>query len=228
MLPHGLAPESFLKEDWQGMLSLLAGLGFAPVPNSCWMTSRRCSGCPGDRWLTVSEAPFVARWSLRCRAGSMPWKKRIAARVRQAAPALAAMAGCVELTAAKIAGEAAGVTRFNPRPGSPGMPGLHRFRLVRSGNTAGRVRMTRPGTRQLNAAWTASSSPGPGSGDLASPITASGSAPATAGPTLQHALRLAWLRPFDRGATDTPLTAAAGPALAPPRALVQQRFLHRG
>ena len=38
--------------------------------------------------------------------------KRIGERVRRAAPTLLAMLGCGELTAAKLVGEAAGVTRF--------------------------------------------------------------------------------------------------------------------
>jgi transposase len=38
--------------------------------------------------------------------------KRIGDRVREVAPALLAMPGCGELTAAKLVGEAAGVTRF--------------------------------------------------------------------------------------------------------------------
>lgn len=56
--------------------------------------------------------------------------KRIGQRIHQVAPALLALPGCGELTAAKLVGEAAGVTRFK----------------------SGRVRMTRSGNRQLNAA----------------------------------------------------------------------------
>jgi transposase len=77
--------------------------------------------------------------------------KRISERVRVFAPALLAMPGCGELTAAKLIGEAAGVTRFKSEAafarhsGVAPIPGW-------SGNTAGRVRMTRSGNRQLNAA----------------------------------------------------------------------------
>jgi transposase len=71
--------------------------------------------------------------------------------VRTVAPVLLAMPGCGELTAAKLVGEAAGVARFKseaafaPHSGVAPVP-------VWSGNTAGRVRLTRSGNRQLNAA----------------------------------------------------------------------------
>ncbi|MFV4601049.1 IS110 family transposase, partial [Mycobacterium tuberculosis] len=69
----------------------------------------------------------------------------------QVAPALLEIPGCAELTAAKIVGEAAGVTRFKSEAafachaaGAP-IP-------VWSGNTAGQMRLSRSGNRQLNAA----------------------------------------------------------------------------
>ncbi len=77
--------------------------------------------------------------------------KRIGARVRAVAPALLAMPGCGELTAAKLVGETAGVTRFKSEAAFARHAGVAPV-PVWSGNTAGRVRMTRSGNRQLNAA----------------------------------------------------------------------------
>lgn len=77
--------------------------------------------------------------------------KRIGGRVRAIAPALLAMPGCGELTAAKIVGETAGVTRFKSEAAFARHSGVAPI-PVWSGNTAGRVRMTRSGNRQLNAA----------------------------------------------------------------------------
>ena len=77
--------------------------------------------------------------------------KRIGERVRRVAPALLAMPGCGELTAAKLVGEAAGVTRFKSEAAFARHAGVAPI-PVWSGNTAGRVRMTRSGNRQLNAA----------------------------------------------------------------------------
>ena len=77
--------------------------------------------------------------------------KRIGERVRAVAPVLLAMPGCGELTAAKLVGEAAGVTRFKSEAAFARHSGVAPI-PVWSGNTAGRVRMTRTGNRQLNAA----------------------------------------------------------------------------
>jgi transposase len=78
-------------------------------------------------------------------------KRRITVRVRAAAPSLLTMVGCAELTAAKIIGETAGVSRFRgeaafashagvaPIPHTSGSKTVH-FRAAWSGN------------RQLNAA----------------------------------------------------------------------------
>jgi transposase len=77
--------------------------------------------------------------------------KRIGDRVRAVAPALLALPGCGELTAAKLVGEAAGVTRFKSEAAFARHAGVAPI-PVWSGNTAGRVRMTRSGNRQLNAA----------------------------------------------------------------------------
>ncbi len=77
--------------------------------------------------------------------------KRIGERVRATAPTLMALPGCAELTAAKIIGETAGVTRFKSEAAFARHSGVAPI-PVWSGNTAGRVRMTRSGNRQLNAA----------------------------------------------------------------------------
>jgi transposase len=77
--------------------------------------------------------------------------KRIGKRVRPVAPALLAMPGCGELTAAKLLGETAGVSRFKSEAAFARHAGVAPI-PVWSGNTAGRVRMTRSGNRQLNAA----------------------------------------------------------------------------
>ena len=77
--------------------------------------------------------------------------KRIGDRVKQIAPVLLAMPGCGELTAAKLVGETAGVTRFKSEAAFARHAGVAPV-PVWSGNTAGRVRMTRSGNRQLNAA----------------------------------------------------------------------------
>jgi transposase len=77
--------------------------------------------------------------------------KRIGERVRTVAPALLTMPGCAELTAAKLIGEAAGVIRFKSEAAFARHAGVAPI-PVWSGNTTGRVRMTRSGNRQLNAA----------------------------------------------------------------------------
>jgi transposase len=77
--------------------------------------------------------------------------KRIGDRVRQVAPALLALPGCGELTAAKLVGEVAGVIRFKSEAAFARHAGVAPI-PVWSGNTAGRVRMTRSGNRQINAA----------------------------------------------------------------------------
>ena len=77
--------------------------------------------------------------------------KRIGERVRKVAPVLLALPGCAQLTAAKLVGEAAGVTRFQSEAAFARHAGVAPI-PVWSGNTAGRVRMTRSGNRQINAA----------------------------------------------------------------------------
>jgi len=77
--------------------------------------------------------------------------KRIQTKVTAVAPALLALHGCAELTAAKIVGETAGVERFKSEAAFARHSGVAPV-PVWSGNTAGRVRMTRSGNRQLNTA----------------------------------------------------------------------------
>jgi transposase len=77
--------------------------------------------------------------------------KRIGRRIRQVAPAPLALPGCGELNAAKLVGEAVGVTRFKSEAAFARHAGVAPI-PVWSGNTAGRVRMSRSGNRQLNAA----------------------------------------------------------------------------
>jgi transposase len=78
-------------------------------------------------------------------------ERRIRDRVRVAAPTLLAMPGVGVLSAAKIVGEAAGVSRFKSEAAFARHAGIAPI-PVWSGNTAGRVRLTRSGNRQLNAA----------------------------------------------------------------------------
>ncbi|KAY63885.1 IS110 family transposase [Mycobacterium tuberculosis] len=77
--------------------------------------------------------------------------QRISARVHQVAPALLEIPGCAELTAAKIVGEAAGVTRFKSEAAFACHAAVAPI-PVWSGNTAGQMRLSRSGNRQLNAA----------------------------------------------------------------------------
>lgn len=78
-------------------------------------------------------------------------ERRIAHLVADAAPTLLAMPGVGALTAAKLVGEAAGVTRFKSEAAFARHAGIAPI-PVWSGNTRGRVRLTRSGNRQLNAA----------------------------------------------------------------------------
>lgn len=78
-------------------------------------------------------------------------ERRIASLVQDVAPVLLTMSGCGSLTAAKLVGESAGITRFADDAKFARHAGVAPI-PVWSGNTAGRVRMTRSGNRQLNAA----------------------------------------------------------------------------
>lgn len=78
-------------------------------------------------------------------------ERRITDLVAQRAPTLLAMPGVGALTAAKIVGETAGVARFKSEAAFARHSGIAPI-PVWSGNTAGRVRLTISGNRQLNAA----------------------------------------------------------------------------
>lgn len=77
--------------------------------------------------------------------------KRLGERVREIAPSLLKIPGCAELTAAKIVGEAAGIGRFKSEAAFAYHAGVAPI-PVWSGNTAGQMRLSRSGNRQLNTA----------------------------------------------------------------------------
>ncbi|MFT4398483.1 IS110 family transposase [Gordonia lacunae] len=76
--------------------------------------------------------------------------REITTLVRDAVPTLLAMPGCAELTAAKLLGESAGITRFGTEAQFARHAGVAPV-PVWSANP-GRHRLTRSGNRQLNAA----------------------------------------------------------------------------
>jgi transposase len=76
---------------------------------------------------------------------------RITASVKEQAAGLIGLQGCGALTAAKIIGETANVARFRSEACYAQYAGVAPI-PVWSGNTAGRVRMSRAGNRQLNCA----------------------------------------------------------------------------
>jgi transposase len=78
-------------------------------------------------------------------------ERRISALAAEAAPSLLAVPGVGALTAAKIVGETAGITRFKSEAAFARHSGIAPI-PVWSGSTNGRVRLTRSGNRQLNAA----------------------------------------------------------------------------
>jgi transposase len=88
---------------------------------------------------------------MRLTAAITTLAKRIGERVRALAPTLLTLPGCGELSAAKIVGETAGITRFRSEPAFARHAGVAPM-PVWSGNTTGRVRLTRSGNRQLNTA----------------------------------------------------------------------------
>lgn len=79
------------------------------------------------------------------------YAKRIEVLVVAVAPTLLAMPGVGTLTAAKLVGESAGITRFKSEAAFARHAGIAPI-PVWSGNTKGRVRLTRSGNRQLNTA----------------------------------------------------------------------------
>lgn len=78
-------------------------------------------------------------------------ERRITGLVAKVAPTLLAMPGVGALSAAKLVGEAAGITRFKSEAAFARHAGIAPI-PVWSGNTKGRVRLTRSGNRQINAA----------------------------------------------------------------------------
>jgi transposase len=78
-------------------------------------------------------------------------QRRIRDVVTDTAPTLLAMPGVGVLTAAKLVGDTAGLSRFKSEAAFARHAGIAPI-PVWSGNTAGRVRLTRSGNRQINAA----------------------------------------------------------------------------
>jgi transposase len=97
--------------------------------------------------MALDELDDVIALTARVKA----FDKRIAVLARRDAPELLALPGCGELSAAKLLGESAGITRFSDEAKFARHGGLAPI-PVWSGNTAGRVRMTRSGNRQINCA----------------------------------------------------------------------------
>lgn len=97
--------------------------------------------------MALDELADVIALTVRIKA----FDKRITVLARREVPALLALAGCGELSAAKLLGESAGITRFHSEAAFARHAGIAPI-PVWSGNTAGRVRMTRSGNRQLNTA----------------------------------------------------------------------------
>ena len=78
-------------------------------------------------------------------------EQRLSQRVREVAPALLEIPGCGDLTAAKLVGETAGVSRFKSEAAFACHAGVAPI-PVWSGNTEGQMRLSRSGNRQLNSA----------------------------------------------------------------------------
>ncbi|TNU72252.1 IS110 family transposase [Miniimonas arenae] len=97
--------------------------------------------------LALDELSDICAVSVRIK----DLEKRIAALVSVRAPALVAVPGCAELTAAKLVGEIGGIARFSTDAQLARHAGIAPI-PVWSGSTEGRVRMTRSGNRQINCA----------------------------------------------------------------------------
>lgn len=97
--------------------------------------------------LAVEEIDDIARLTTSINT----LEKRITTRVAVAAPALLAMPGCGALTAAKIVGETALVTRFKSEAAFARFAGVAPVPNW-SGKSAGRMRRGRYGNRELNRA----------------------------------------------------------------------------
>jgi transposase len=127
---------------------------WAPKPKSLGLArhqqvlARRLEGVHGVvAELAREELADVIE--LTRRAGEL--ERRISALAAEAAPALLSMPGVGFLTAAKIVGETAGISRFKSEAAFARHAGIAPV-PVWSGATKGRVRLTRSGNRQLNAA----------------------------------------------------------------------------
>lgn len=97
--------------------------------------------------IATAELDDVVRLSAQIKTMTT----RIRARVPAVAPALLAIPGCAELTAAKIIAETAGVTRFRNEAAFACNAGVAPI-PASSGRTTGKVRLSRSGNRQLNEA----------------------------------------------------------------------------
>ena len=97
--------------------------------------------------MALDELADIIALTARIKA----FDKRIGALARRAVPQLLALGGCGELSAAKLLGESAGITRFTTEARFARHCGVAPI-PVWSGDTAGRVRMTRSGNRQINCA----------------------------------------------------------------------------
>lgn len=97
--------------------------------------------------LATDELGDIIRLTLAIKA----LDTRISDAVQTVSPQLLALPGCGELTAAKLVGETAGITRFKSEAAFACHSGTAPI-PVWSGNTTGRVRLSRAGNRQLNAA----------------------------------------------------------------------------
>ncbi|OBG89546.1 transposase, partial [Mycobacterium sp. E136] len=97
--------------------------------------------------LATDELGDIIRLTLAIKA----LDTRISHAVQAVSPQLLTLPGCGELTAAKLVGETAGIARFKSEAAFACHSGTAPI-PVWSGNTAGRVRLSRAGNRQLNAA----------------------------------------------------------------------------
>jgi transposase len=95
--------------------------------------------------MALDELDDIIALTTRIKA----FDKRLTALARAQVPVLLALPGCGELSAAKLLGESAGITRFPREAQFARHAGIAPI-PVWSGNTAGRVRMTRSGNRQIN------------------------------------------------------------------------------
>jgi transposase len=107
----------------------------------------RLDGAPG-RVAAIARELVARCGDLTGRVNEL--EREIAALARTLAPTLLALPGCGELTAAKIVGETAGVTRFRSKEAFARWNGTAPL-PVWSGNVT-RHRLSRSGNRQLNAA----------------------------------------------------------------------------